>query len=58
MTPSELKKHLLDRAIKAQVYLVANKPKYSKTQFAKKYARTDRWIRDIDSEFYKEIKQA
>lgn len=54
----ELRKWHLDRALKSQVYLVANKPKYSKTIFEKKYARTERWIREIDPEFYKEVKIA
>ena len=58
MTPEELTKHLLDRALKTQVYLVANKPKYSKTAFAKNYSRTDRWIREIDPKFYKEVIKA
>jgi len=43
----------LDRVLKAQVYLVANKPKYSKTSFDKAYSRTQRWIRELDPELYK-----
>jgi hypothetical protein len=54
----ELRKWQLDRALKSQVALVANKPKYSKTVFEKKYARTERWIREIDPKFYKEVKIA
>ena len=45
----------LDRAIKTQVYLIANSPKYSKSKFAKCYSRTDRWIRSLDPKFYKEV---
>lgn len=56
MTELELRKWQLDRALKSQVSLVANKPKYSKTIFAKKYARTERWIREIDPEFYRSVK--
>ena len=43
----------LDRALKTQAHLVANKPKYSKTTFEKKYMRTQGWIRSLDYELYK-----
>ena len=54
----DMRKWHLDRVLKTQVALVANKVKYSKTAYEKKYARTERWIREVDPEFYKEVKIA
>jgi len=45
----------LDRVLKFQNLLCANKIKYSKTAFQKKYARTEALIRKLDSGFYREI---
>lgn len=53
----DLKKWQLDRMLKWQVFLTANKPKYSKTRFAKLFSRSERLIRDIDPEFYQQVKK-
>ena len=51
----DLTKWQLDRMLKWQVFLTANKPKYSKTRFAKLFSRSERLIREIDPEFYKQV---
>lgn len=47
------KKIQLDRVLKFQVFLVANKPKYTKEAFKEKYDRAERLIKKIDPDFYK-----
>jgi hypothetical protein len=46
-------KRWLDRALKAQVYLVANKPKYDKWEYLARYFKIGALITQLDPELYK-----
>lgn len=49
----EAQKWWLDRWLKVQNHLVANKVKYTPAEYKKRYNRTQRWIEKLDPWFRK-----